>query len=74
MLSPIDLEKSYHDLIEKVCDRQSEIYMIYRCKDCPEIEPIEEFLHHYMRQKYVQDTEDNEVSNDFDEIETDLKK
>ena len=74
MLTAIDLEKSYHELIKMVCDRQSEICMIYRCKNCPGIEPTEQSLHHYMRQKYVQDTEDNEVSNNFDEIETDFKK
>ena len=72
MLTAIDLERSYHELIEMVCDQQSEICMIHRCKNCPGIEPTEQFLHHYMRQKYVQDTEDNEVSNNFDEIETDF--
>ena len=48
--------------------------MIDRCKNYPGIEPVEQFLHHYMRQKYVQDTEENEVSNDFDEIQTDFKQ
>ena len=48
--------------------------MIDRCKNYPGIEPVDQFLHHYMRQKYVQDTEENEVSNDFDEIQTDFKQ
>ena len=44
MLTAVDMERSYHELIEMVCDRQSEICMIHRCKNCPGIEPIETVL------------------------------
>ena len=38
MLSPTDLEKSHHDLIEMmVCGRQSKICMIHQCKNCQEL-------------------------------------
>lgn len=61
MLSTIDLEKSYHNLTEMmVCNRQSKIFHETSS------------LYHYIRQTYVQDTEDNEDSGDFDEVEIDF--
>ena len=43
--------------------------MIHQCINFPGIEPVEQFLYHYMRQTDVQDTEDNENNDDFDEID-----
>ena len=40
--------------------------MIHQCKDYPGTKVVEQFLYHYMRQTDVQDTEDDEDSDEFD--------
>ena len=45
MLNAVDLNNSYHDLIEQiVCDKNSKDCMVHRCPDCPGVNNLKEFL------------------------------
>lgn len=39
-----------------------------RCKNCLGIELVEQFLYHYMKQPYIQGTDDNKDIDGFDEV------
>ena len=73
MLSAIELDKSYHDLIEMIaCSRDSKICMIHRCDNCRGTEPVTHFLQHYM--KNAPNSEEDEDSDEFQEMEIEFKQ
>ena len=50
MLGAVDLESSYHDLIEMiVCGRESKECMLHRCPSCPGIEPLQSSLNNELQ-------------------------
>ena len=60
MLDAVNLEKSYHELIDMiVCSRESKTCMVRRCSLCPGIIPIEE----YLTEKLIRGATDSDVLN-----------
>ena len=62
MLNAIELEKSYHFLIEMmVCDRSSKLCMIHCCDNCLGTAGVRDFLrNHFFGDRETDDDEFNE--------------
>ena len=68
MLNAIELEKSYHSLIEmRVCDRSSKLCMIYCCDNCPGTVGVRDFpCNHFFGDR---ETDEDDESNEKIEVE-----